>query len=72
MGEVLSFLKKDRDDKVRRGVAPTHTSYIELRAGIVNPDLNKALNQLFKDGKIRAGLLLNGKYIELVDRDGSR
>lgn len=62
MEEVLyNLIKHIQERKTNSGVAPAHVLKIEI-----DTEVNKALNNLYKDGKIRIGRTLNDKWISVA------
>lgn len=58
---LLEFLKKGTEENKANGKFPINLARMEL-----NRKIDKALNNLFKQGKVKVGETMNDKYIEVL------
>ena len=63
---VLETLERITKERILNKQFPTHVLYLELKKELGN-QIGKALRELWKEGKIKAGDTINDKFIELID-----
>jgi 6,7-dimethyl-8-ribityllumazine synthase len=68
--ELLEVIKQIEISKKRILKHPTHVLFIELmfHTKIEKKLLKKALNELFRNGKIEVGRTLNDKWIKSIEK----
>ena len=65
MSEIKEYIKQKLDeihDKKKGKVTPDHVILTELNNAVIQ-DIKDTLNDLYKEGEIKVGNTINGKYI---------
>ncbi|MDQ2178815.1 hypothetical protein [Marinifilum sp. D714] len=68
---VLETIQRLSNEKIENGIAPTHVLWIDLRKEL-GVKIKEAINQLIKEGKLKAGQTLNDRYIKPIPPDTSK
>jgi hypothetical protein len=67
--QIYCDIQRLENDKIYNGIYPTHVVSLELISytKIERKLLQKALNELYRNGQIEVGRTLNDKWIKSID-----
>ncbi|NOU62227.1 hypothetical protein [Marinifilum caeruleilacunae] len=65
---VLETILRLSNEKIENGTFPTHVLWIDLRKELSNKIMG-AIDQLIKEGKLKAGHTLNDRYLKPIPPD---